>query len=81
MGKAAASRDAHQMTLIREDSQKTSCIGKIRHRTRAAAIVARDAMLRRPNRRKISNESGRTIRLDVYSCCNCGFYHLGHSAK
>lgn len=66
------------MTLTREENQATSCVGKIRHRSRAAAIVARDAMLRRPNRRRVEKYTLRGMHLEAYHCGCCGHYHLGH---
>ena len=69
------------MTPTREENHAISCHGKIKHKTRASAINARDCMLRRPNRRKIEKSTLRPIRLGAYLCSACHFYHLGHNSK
>lgn len=65
----------------REANRAMSCHGKIRHKSKVKAIAARDAMLRRPNWRKIVKHTDRDIRLEAYFCGHCDHWHLGHSAK
>lgn len=65
------------MTPTEQEKRLMACFGKIRHRSRTAAIVARDAMLRRPNHRKTEKWTLRDMRLEAYRC-SCGAYHLGH---
>lgn len=48
--------------------KKPGCSGKVRHKDRVGALIAR---------RKMKNEG-----LDVYGpCVHCGGWHVGHSNK
>lgn len=68
--------EGERMAGKRSRIKRRQCVGKVAHRTRAQAEMARKALYRNAWTKGIV-----PAKLDVYKCENCGLFHVGHSKK